>query len=358
MRRVPELDALRGLAALGVVLYHAYPHVFFLGWSCVDLFFVLSGFLITTAILEHVRDRGFFAAFYFRRSLRIWPIYYLTLLAVLLANAMSRQGYGTDGIIWHLFFLQNIQHYVHAATPAFPHPFSPSWSVAIEEQFYLLWPATLWLCGRGAAIPVALGLIVLSVIARVGGWPYDILIGRGDGLAFGAVLAALWRSVPASEPGRSQRMSALMKRFLAFGLAASLFASVIAITFWQNPIPQWTPIAFPVFGALWFGIVGLVLCRTGSKLLWPLRLPVLRWLGSISYAMYMFHLPIMTYSPALLERCGVHSVAAQTVIEWLAIFGLPTVSYWVMEKPLLSLKRLLPYPGELPSVPKASLAQA
>ena len=71
---MPELDALRGLAAVGVVAYHAWPSTFFLGWSCVDLFFVLSGFLISTIILEHVAEHGFFATFYFRRALRILPV--------------------------------------------------------------------------------------------------------------------------------------------------------------------------------------------------------------------------------------------------------------------------------------------
>src|ERR1700744_3920986 len=95
--RVPELDALRGLAAVGVAAYHAYPYTFFLGWIGVDLFFVLSGFLITSIILEHAGKPGFFGTFYFRRALRILPVYYLTLFAALALNRASHAGYSTAG---------------------------------------------------------------------------------------------------------------------------------------------------------------------------------------------------------------------------------------------------------------------
>src|ERR1700722_14868601 len=77
-RHVPELDSIRGIAALSVVLYHGFPLVFFLGWSFVDCFFVLSGYLITSILLINVGSAKLLPAFYFRRALRIWPVYYGT----------------------------------------------------------------------------------------------------------------------------------------------------------------------------------------------------------------------------------------------------------------------------------------
>src|SRR5262245_12702190 len=86
MRRVPELDALRAVAALVVLLFHLNPPRFFFGWTGVDLFFVLSGYLITTIILDHCNRRGFVWNFYARRGLRIWPTYYLTLAVLVLTS--------------------------------------------------------------------------------------------------------------------------------------------------------------------------------------------------------------------------------------------------------------------------------
>src|SRR5207244_4564952 len=157
MKEIPELDSVRGLAAAGIVLYHAFPFVFFLGWSCVDLFFVLSGYLITTIIIEHHRAPGFLRAFYARRALRIWPVYFLVLAGCLVMNRLSRQGYpaGTLGTVQHLTFTQNIQGIWGGSVPAYVYAIGPSWSVAIEEQFYLLWPLLLVAMGRRAVLPAA-----------------------------------------------------------------------------------------------------------------------------------------------------------------------------------------------------------
>src|SRR5437868_3369959 len=126
MRRIPELDSLRGLAAVGVVFFHAYPYVFFVGWCCVDLFFVLSGFLITSIILHEGGKRGFAKVFYFRRMIRIWPVYYVALASVLFLNSLSRTGHSTQGLPYNLLFLQNIQGYWKGTIPPFPASFGPS----------------------------------------------------------------------------------------------------------------------------------------------------------------------------------------------------------------------------------------
>lgn len=323
MKRIPELDALRGIAVLSVVLYHAYPQTFFAGWIGVDLFFVLSGFLISSVILEHVSDRGFFATFYFRRALRIWPIYYLTLLAVLALNAASPNGYPTTGLLWHVFFVQNLPHYWRGVTPPFVATFGPSWSVAVEEQFYLFWPITIWLAGRRRVVPISCALLAVAVSARAIGLPNCLLGSRLDGLALGSILAV---SMPS------------MRAITAVGLtgAATLFAALI--THWGDPIPRCEPIIFLAAAALFFGVVGAAIRLTGTRAMWPLRLRPLRWLGTVSYAMYMFHFPILVYTPAVLSRLGVMSGPVIGLVEMALILGLPAISYRFIEGPILTLK--------------------
>src|SRR5689334_19766085 len=111
MPRVPELDALRALAALVVLLFHIRPQRFPWGWTGVDLFFVLSGYLITTIILGHQGTRGFVRNFYIRRSLRIWPIYYLALLGLVLANRWLPKPQPMDALPYYLTYTQNLPSY-------------------------------------------------------------------------------------------------------------------------------------------------------------------------------------------------------------------------------------------------------
>src|SRR5262249_10417329 len=121
MRRVPELDGLRGFAGILVVAHHLWPEVLFFGWAAVDLFFVLSGYLITRIILEN-GGPGFLWTFYARRSLRIWPIYYISIL-VLLTCTQPEPG----AVPFYLLYIQNIPHYWGGHMPVW-HEFVHSWT--------------------------------------------------------------------------------------------------------------------------------------------------------------------------------------------------------------------------------------
>ena len=336
MKRIPELDGMRGLAAILIVLFHAFPYgLLFWGWSGVDLFFILSGFLITTIILTQSDSSGFLRSFYLRRVFRIWPVYYLTLGGVLFVNCFSSTGYTTSGLLNHLFFLQNCQRYFDWPIPAFIHPFSPSWSVAVEEQYYLVWPLLLLLLG-GRCVPfLAAGFLALSVFGRttmLPNMPY-LLLTRGDGLALGCFLAWMIKSRPFP-----MKDGAIRWVLNISGAVGSVYAVVYLIRFWRNPIPQWEATCFTGFSLLFFGLVGLCILNTGSPLLAPLRNPVLRWFGTISYAMYLFHLPLMTYAGAILDRIGIHSLVFQSIITWLLIVGLPAASWYLLESPILRWK--------------------
>ncbi|MBM3771133.1 MAG: acyltransferase [Acidimicrobiia bacterium] len=335
---IPEHDAIRGLAALGVVLFYAFPFTFFHGWSFVDLFFVLSGYLITTIILEHAQAPGFMRAFYYRRALRIWPVYYLTLVGVCLANALSRTGFPMDAWLQHATFTQNVQQYWFGTKPLFVSTFGPSWSVAVEEQFYLFWPLALRLFGGRAVVPLALGLLGLGLLGRAIGWHYDMLVSRPDGLALGSVLA-----IACAEARDVARRQMLRRWFVWGGAAAGAYVLVLSYVFWRNPEPQWKVVTFLAFAVLYACVLGGIILHTGHRRLSVLRFRGLTYLGLISYSLYLTHLPVMTYLPTFLRRFGVTSPSVQVMATWIAIFCVPVVLYVCVERPILRLKDRVPY---------------
>ena len=190
MRRIPELDALRGLSALLIVALHLG-----LGPTCpafaraVDLFFVLSGYLITATILEHRGPPASSGTSTPRRALRIWPIYYLALLGfAFVVNPIRRRPHRLDGLWAHLTYTQNLPYYWGDRIPPFSPWFRHTWTLAIEEQFYLLWPLLAMRAGRRWLAVAALALIAGPIAARTQ-WPPWLLLTRSDGFAFGALLA-------------------------------------------------------------------------------------------------------------------------------------------------------------------------
>jgi peptidoglycan/LPS O-acetylase OafA/YrhL len=332
---IPELDALRGIASFGVVLFHAFPRIFFFGWSFVDCFFVLSGYLITSILLRNLGSARLLPAFYFRRALRIWPVYYLTLAVVLFLNAHARTGWPTTGLAQYLFFCQNLQHLWGGNAPAFIVPFLPSWSVAVEEQFYLCWPIVLVVFGARAVRPIAAGLVVIATAYQIARMPIDTVAYRADALAAGCLLASL--NLRAPDAG-------LMKVLGVVGVLAAAVILGAAVFWWADPDPPpWGYVILPAFSAFYASVIGFSVRYSGHRFLAPLRSKPLRNLGLISYSLYLLHLPIFTYGPAVLARVGVTGHARQQWCEWIAIFVMPILSYRFVERPALSLKRLLGY---------------
>src|SRR5438045_1329189 len=127
MQRVKELDAIRGLAALVIVFYHLFWIPIGLLGTAVDLFFVLSGYLITSILLGHPPSREFLFAFYARRGLRIWPIYYFSLLILVMINPWVSEPGSLDGLPYSLTFTQFVPYYWSDAAPAFIPAFRHTW---------------------------------------------------------------------------------------------------------------------------------------------------------------------------------------------------------------------------------------
>jgi peptidoglycan/LPS O-acetylase OafA/YrhL len=328
LRRIPELDGLRGLAALAVVLYHVFPWTWFFGWCGVELFFTLSGYLITTIILDGDRTAGFIGRFYWKRALRIMPLYFVTLSILLVLNS-GRES--TAGLGWHLFFLQNVPEYWRATPPEFLHCFQPSWSVAAEQQFYLCWPPLLLLLAPRAAIRATVVFLAACMSARLAlpGSSMFLLFTRGDGIAVGCLLGLLLH-----------RRESHARAFPTL-LGVTAFGALYVVNYLNlhrgDPTPFPPHACFAGFSVFFAGLIGLAVTASGAPWLVTLRFPLIRGLGTISFAMYLFHLPILHYSPAWLSGLGLTGVAREAAI-WTLIFGLPTCSWFLLERPLLRLR--------------------
>ena len=225
--RVPELDGLRGLAILLVMLFHILPESIKLtknplfgllarsvsmGWVGVDIFFVLSGFLISSILLNTRDHPHYFRNFYARRILRIFPLYYLVIGTIFIfLPILSPDLASVQQPTWpyYVFYVQNwftIPTLITSNLYSISLYFGPAWSLAIEEQFYLIWPALVLLLSRRKLAFLSIAIVILSLAARLllvqfdNSWKYlqhFIYYGsftRFDGFSVGALIAIAFRS--------------------------------------------------------------------------------------------------------------------------------------------------------------------
>lgn len=269
------------------------------GWTGVDLFFVLSGFLITGVLLDAKGGDGYFRNFYARRILRIFPLYYAvvafsTLILPHIPNPKVESfGRITGQEWWYWTYLSNglIANY-----HAFRHGIlDVSWSLAIEEQFYLVWPLMIVLLTQRALMRLCGALVLGAIVWRsallvLGAHPVSIFVltpGRVDALAIGAFIAVA---------ARSDGQLALLRRFaFPVGVAATVVIVGLAIV-GGGFDPYGAP--FQVVGytllAVMFGSL-VTLATFSSPTAWIVRglqWAPLRSFGKYSYAMYLFHLPL------------------------------------------------------------------
>jgi peptidoglycan/LPS O-acetylase OafA/YrhL len=351
-RRVPELDALRGIAALAVVVQHLMMsrNLRFLGWSAVDMFFVLSGFLITTIILENGGQPRFLRTFYIRRSLRIWPIYYLALIGLVVASQFLHPPGRLDALPYYATYTQNLPLYWGGELPLFEVDFGHTWTLALEEQFYLIWPALLLLVGRRRLVPLALATIALSVAARGCGFHYRLLVGRMDGFALGGLLAALLVD-PVWVHERRKSLSAAFVGSLALGVAyLAALASIKGFAAISRPAERidYPAISFLAIALAYFGLVGLVSLHAGSRWLAPLRARWLCYLGLISYGIYLYHYPIQHWMSRVNEKLGIGLAAWYDAVTFAVCILAAVASWHLVEEPILRLKDRFNYGKPLP----------
>jgi peptidoglycan/LPS O-acetylase OafA/YrhL len=363
---IPALDGLRGIAIILVMLHHLTYYrpesgidawiagVPLFGWAGVDLFFVLSGFLITGILLDTRGSQRYFTSFYARRTLRIFPLYYLTLfLALVVLPQFPALHTVIAGDIemppqWpYWMYLTNFL----VADRGFVHGWvDVAWSLAIEEQFYLVWPILILLCPPRLVWLLCTVIIIAEVFARSYARAintpvltlYVVTWFRVDGLAMGALLAVALRR------GIMPALDRLAPFVVIAGIAGLVAVTILGgHTWWWNRRMQqfgYSIIAL-IAGAM---LVSAISRPAGS--LWPRMLSAgwLRAFGKYSYGLYLIHLPVMrvvreyVFNPDEYEALVIAPWIGQVLFYPLAAapaFGLAWLSWRYFESPILSLKK-------------------
>jgi peptidoglycan/LPS O-acetylase OafA/YrhL len=372
----PELDGIRGIAILGVLATHAaveHPglglggysrlvrYVFTPGWAGVDLFFVLSGFLITGILLSTKASSNYFKSFYARRCLRIWPIYYVTLLGLVtgatlfpsLGAVVSRPG---PFLTSYFLYLQNIPAFLwHGKIGMLMGPF---WSLAVEEQFYLIWPVlVLLLSERALGWVCALGFIV-AITSRaymVHVHPDDIrtvmlTTSRLDGLVVGAA-CALFMHV-------KKRPVPLVWITAAFCIGAGIIGYIAIFHCGELLGTSFYMYTIGITGfALLSGSLVAISQHRFPLLQRPLTMSLLRGFGKYSYGIYVYHKIVFVIGAVIMQQVfrwelpvslplSLIAIAAMTA----ATFGVAKLSYDHFEMRFLSLKRYFEPVAEKPAM--------
>lgn len=337
-RRVPQLDAVRGVAILVVMLHNIGPRypvyhlqtLFRDGWMGVDLFFVLSGFLITGILLDTKNSESYFRNFYVRRCLRIWPLYYSLLLFMLVGiRLLSRSQFHLviqQSSPWWSFplFLQNFL--VPISTDA-AGPLGVTWSLAIEEQFYLVWPLFVRYCtAKQLRLVPALEMVFSPALRYYLSMHhvnlYTNVFCRLDGLMAGALLALLVRSDGFIPSKFIKRAWILFLVAMPLALAAAEFQA-------GSIVYSLTALAFSAF-------VYLALYSEQKWLQAVMTNRFLMYSGTISYGLYLLHkIPSGMSQSVHLDR---HPYLPLPLILF-ASYALAGLSWKYFEKPILSLKR-------------------
>jgi peptidoglycan/LPS O-acetylase OafA/YrhL len=302
-------------------------------------------------------DPHYFFNFYARRALRIWPIYYLALLPILLAYQVIPTNYPIDsGIIFqYLTYTQDVQLIWGGSGDRLIRAYGHTWSLAIEEQFYLLWPLLVRLTTRRGLGVLSMAIALGSIAVRASGMSWEVLPARCDGFALGSLLALMMTARGACQECRGIYLGFLFATVVVAG--ATLAAKLAGLEGIPTP---WGSLDFPTMGtwiagpvnALFFGLIGIVVLNAGRNSLAFLRWPPLRYLGTISYGLYLYHIPVMFAAEVLYRKLG-HGQSldgsrplSRSILELTASILVASLSWRFIERPILGLKRRFHYEGD------------
>lgn len=372
---IPELDGVRGLA-IAMVLFHHYlvgqlqvspgtweakfMALFRLSWCGVDLFFVLSGYLLGGILMAQRGTSHYFRAFYARRITRIFPVYYLTLLSFVAARHLLVDADGT-GVNW-LFadaypmwsYALHLQNFWTAFTGEHgANWLGVTWSLAVEEQFYLILPLLIWFISPSRVLTISLLLAFLAPLLRT--WlffhhshgpiaGYVLLPCRWDALLIGLVGAVLvrdetftkWISAPASSRPMLAAFTVLLIGVAGLTLTGQSIGSIGMVT----------------IGHTWLAILGLLTILAAQYSPWEtfralFRLTWLRWLGGISYGLYLFHQIISGLCHHFLRgnspKIASWSDASVTLLALVLSLIVASLSWHFIERPLVMMGRRVKY---------------
>lgn len=384
---IPALDGIRGLAVILVLFCHGTGRAFgetanevFSGpidrtilslarvsFTGVDLFFVLSGFLITGILFDAKGKDHYFRNFYARRTVRIFPLYYAFLVLFLVIwpelPAWMSQGFGArpapDAWYW-LYHSNYAQSYYKDLGVSTEHVVHVSWSLAIEEQFYLAWPLVVFSFGRKTLLKITVGMFIGSIVCRTGlllagkpSWATGFTPCRLDGLAVGAAIALFARGRTGIAP--------LLRPALVIFPAATV--AILILVFGMQKMgyrqgigqsPGYVIIGATLFALLYGALLTLTAAAAKETLISHIfSHSILRTFGKYSYAIYLFHLPIMILIAEFVFRPDSLRVGP-TLLPGLLIYHAMTwaltilaslLSWHLMEKHFLKLKDYFPTGG-------------
>jgi len=349
-RHVPQLDAIRGYAILLVLVYHFFAEEFppfNIGWVGVDMFFVLSGFLITGILLDSKTSQGYFKNFYIKRVLRIFPLYFFVLAVILylvpafFPNAIPDLDYYMRNQLWFWTYFQNwvftIDGYPNDRVLRY------TWSLCIEEQFYLFWPFLVYKLNRKTLLGVVLGFILMANFLRAvephfinNNYKYVNTFARIDALSVGALVAILIRT----------HRQILEKWATPVSLISGL--AIIGIIAVKKTLYFGELYASFSFFALLFG--GILVWSLSSNLAPVFRRAVsirpMLFLGKYSYGLYLYHVPIHHWSAEVLAD---HEISHATeplkfflikLILLAVTIIVSVLSFKYLETPFLKLKKV------------------
>jgi peptidoglycan/LPS O-acetylase OafA/YrhL len=359
--RIPALDGVRGLAIAMVVIMHttviaplnarcaAVEAIGHAGWMGVDLFFVLSGFLITGILFDSRNDAHYFRNFYARRGLRIFPLYYAFVAMFVLVLPQLGGDHPERGPTWcYWLFYSNFTH--GFAGEQRHRMLDVLWSLSVEEHFYLVWPLCVFRMGRANLMRLCGAIVGVAIVARcatvASGLPwlatYSITPCRMDALTIGAFVALSVRGAGG--------VAALLP--LARRAAVVSTAMIIACFAWHRG-PAWhggpgQTVGYTAIAILFASMLTHVLVvRPGSGWHRFFTTPALLTLGRYSYAIYLFHYPLATLlGRYLCDSTGVRPLMGSALfgqaIYWAACFAASLaaalVSWNLLEKHCLKLK--------------------
>ena len=370
MKRVVELDGLRGLFCLGVVFYHVHHQWIFWWWSVMDFFFMASGFVISAQLILNRKAENLLSAFFMRRALRVWPLYFATLLIGFAIYLATRHLHSWDdmqrrGWIQYATFTAFVEGYAgNLDVKPYPFHFIHSWSVDVEEQFYVLFALSFFVMRRfNWAVPVIAAVFIATGLWWRGtheGHLY-LLLDHIDALGWGLALSHLFCSGAAE---RHRRM--LLPAFAA--------AAAISVPMWLTYVrdgygllatgqsmellnkPAMVNAGFVL---LWLGLIGGAALTPGHRLWGPLRTRFARYLGDISYPLYLTHFMAIVLAVVVARKLGYNPQLFAVLGAAVGIASAHFIHIWV-EKPLARFKSGMKYrvPGKPARVEAAGGAEA
>jgi peptidoglycan/LPS O-acetylase OafA/YrhL len=346
---------MRGLAILMVLAVHSYVYtgpslpgraadtIARAGWMGVTLFFVLSGFLISGILLDTQGRPHYFRDFYARRALRIFPLYFAFLALYLFV--VPSIPYASDRLprpvtsFYYWTYLANMQEWL-SGVPAVQSPLGPLWSLAVEEQIYLVWPFLILLCGRRVPalwLTLAVGSLAFRAWTRFTAQTIEASYAWSpaniEAFAAGALAAWLLRN----DRARLATWARPLAVVSAIGVAM-MWIGLGHFNFWSSPV-QILTVGTTAAVVLFASTIGVAVTSPESSAFnRVLASSGLRMFGKYSYAIYLFHSPIMELlRPVQTAGAGLFAIVV-TVCSFAAAF----VSWHVWEAPFLSLKRYIP----------------